>query len=122
MATEKRQVSIVGSTFHPGAGNWIAKLPPGQQLRVEREPGNPYDANAIAVHIFQQKLGHFPRGFAAEVAPLMDAGYKLTAVKSRDPRFAGTGVMVVEWELPDVESPETARADQANEDEDDPSL
>lgn len=111
MATEKRQVSIVGSSFYPGAGNWIAKLAPGQRLRVEREPNNQYDANAIAVYIFQQKLGHFPRGFAAEVAPLMDAGLKLTAIKSRDPRFAGSGVMVVEWELPDVASSD-AGADQ----------
>ncbi len=111
MATEKRQVSIVGSSFYPGAGQWLAKLAPGQQLRVEREPDNPYDANAIAVYIFQQKLGHFPRGFAAEVAPFMDAGRKLTANKSRDPRFAGTGVMVVEWELPDAAQTD-ARADQ----------
>lgn len=102
MAVEKRQVSIVGSTFYPGASNWIAKLGPGQQLRVEREPNNQYDANAVAVYIFQQKLGHFPRGFAAEVAPLMDAGHRLSATKSRDPRFAGSGVMVVEWEKPDA--------------------
>ena len=111
MATEKRQVSIVGSSFYPGAGEQIIRMRPGQQLRVEREPNNEYDANAIAVHIFNQKLGHFPRGFAAEVAPLMDAGYKLIATKSRDPRFAGSGVMVVEWELPDGASVD-AGADQ----------
>lgn len=104
MAAEKRQVSIVGSSFYPGSDIWLAKLAPGQQLRVEREPDNKYDANAVAVYIFQQKLGHFPRGFAAEVAPLMDAGFKLSATKSRDPRFAGTGVMVVEWEKPDATS------------------
>jgi len=104
MATEKRQVSIVGSSFYPGASEWLVRLAPGQPLRVEREPNNPYDANAISVHIFSQKLGHFPRGFAVEVAPLMDAGHKLAATKSRDPRFAGTGVMVVEWEKPDVAS------------------
>lgn len=104
MPTEKRQVSITGSSFYPGAGNWIAKLAPGQQLRVEREPNNPYDPNAVSVWIFQQKLGHFPRGFAAEVAPLIDAGFKLTAVKSRDPRFAGSGVLLVEWEKPDAQA------------------
>jgi hypothetical protein len=103
MTVEKRQVNIVGSSFQPGAGNWIAKLAPGQQLRVERERDNKYDADAVAVYIFQQKLGYFPRGFAAEVAPLMDAGYALSAIKSRNPAFAGTGVMVVEWEKPDVQ-------------------
>jgi hypothetical protein len=111
MTTEKRVVSLVGSSFYPGAGNIIAKLGPGQQLRVVREPTNKYDANAIAVHYFNQKIGHFPRGFAAEIAPLMDAGKTCTAYKSRNPRFAGTGVMVVEWELPDAPSSD-AGADQ----------
>lgn len=98
MAIRKRQVQIMGSSFYPGAGNWLAKMRPGQQLRVEREPTNQYDPNAVAVYLFQQKLGHFPRGFASEVAPLMDAGNTLNATKSRDPRFAGTGIIVVEWE------------------------
>lgn len=101
MPTQKRQASIVGSSFYPGAGNWIAKLRPGQPLRVVREPENPYDANAIAVYVFQQKLGHFPRGLAAEVAPFVDAGLDVTAWKSRDPRFGTAGVMVVQWETPD---------------------
>lgn len=115
MGTEKRQVSIVGSSFYPGASNSIAKLRPGQQLRVEREPNNQYDPNAIAVHYFNQKLGHFPRGFSAEVgAPTMDAGRKLVAHKSRDPRFAGTGVMVVEWELPDVPTEAPTGSDPAD--------
>ena len=101
MATEKRQVTIVGSSFYPGASNWLAKLGPGQPLRVVREPENEHDKNAIAVYIFQQKLGHLPRGFAAEIAPLMDAGKKVTVWKSRDARFAGTGVCGCEWELSD---------------------
>lgn len=98
MAIQKRQVAITGSSFHPGAGNWIARLKSGQQLRVEREPQNRYDPNAVSVWTFQQCLGYFPRGFAAEVAPLIDAGHPLTAKKSRDPKFTGTGVMEVEWE------------------------
>lgn len=99
MPTEKRQVSIVGSTFYPGAGDQWARMRPGQPLRAEREPNNEHDANAVSVHIFNQQLGHFPRGFAAEVAPLMDAGKKLTVWKSRDPRFGGSCVTVVEWEI-----------------------
>lgn len=106
MATEKRQVSIVGSSFYPGASNWIANLKPGQAVRVERQPNNQYDSNAIAVFVFQQQLGHLPRGFAAEVAPLMDAGFKLSATKSRDPRFKGSGVLVIEWEKPNGDAAE----------------
>jgi len=121
MAVEKRQVSIVGSSFYPGASNWIARLKPGQELRVVREPDNQYDGNAIAVYIFQQKLGHLPRGFAAEVAPLIDKGFKCAATKSKDPRFAGTGVLVLEWEKPDAAPAQEVRTEQGDED-DDPSL
>lgn len=106
MAIQKRQVQIMGSPYYPGAGTLIARMRRGQQLRVEREPNNEHDVNAVAVHIFNQKLGHFPRGFAAEVAPLMDAGYALKAHKSRDPRFDGVGIIVVEWEDGIVPPPE----------------
>jgi hypothetical protein len=101
MSTEKRQVSIVGSSFYPGASNWIARLSPGQPLRAMREPNNQFDKNAISIWIFQQQLGHLPRGFAAELAPLMDAGTQLSVTKSRDPRFATSGVVVAEWEKPE---------------------
>ena len=101
MVTAKIQVSIVGSSHYPRAIDQIVRMRPGQRLLVVREPKNPYDANAIAVHLLKQKLGYFPRGFAAAFAPIMDAGLKVIAHKSRDPRFAQSGAMVVEWELPD---------------------
>lgn len=103
MQSEKRQASIVGSSFQPGADRWIARLKSGQQLRLEREPTNKYDTNAISVHIFQQRLGYLPRGFAAELAPLIDQGFRCIATKSGDPRFAGSGVVIVEWDKPDAE-------------------
>lgn len=102
MGTQERQASIMGSSRTPGASNILPRLRPGQQLRVAREPENPYDPNAIAVHYFNQKLGYFPRGFAAEVAPFIDAGFSVTARKSSDPKFGTSGVMVVKWETPDA--------------------
>lgn len=101
MAKDARQVSVVGSSFYPGASNWFAKMGPGQPLQLRREPDNKYDKNAISVWVFTQQLGHLPRGFAAEIAPLIDAGLKARAWKSRDERFVGSAVIVVEWELPD---------------------
>lgn len=111
MVTAKIQVSIAGSSHYPGAVEQIVRLHPGQQLLVVREPKNPYDVNAIAVHLRNQKLGYFPRGFAAAFAPIIDAGLKVIAHKSRDPRFAQSGVIVVEWEVPDG-SKADAGADQ----------
>lgn len=101
MAVQKRQVSIVGSSFYQGASNWIMKMKPGQPVRLEREPDNQYDKNAVAVHIFQQKLGHLPRGFAAELAPFLDAGLRVEARKSKDPKFGQSGVLYIEWETPE---------------------
>lgn len=99
MARKQRQVQIMGSSFYPGAANHIARMRPGQQLAVVREPTNKYDPNAVAVYIFNQQLGHFPRGFAAEIAPLIDAGTADVKVwKSRLPKFDRVGVIVVEWE------------------------
>ncbi len=89
----------MGSSFYPGAGTYLAKMRPGQQLSVVREPTNQYDPNAVAVYIFNQQLGHLPRGFAAEVAPLIDAGIANIRVwKSQDPKYFGVGVIVVQWE------------------------
>lgn len=99
MTIQKRQVQIMGSPFYPGASTYIAKMGPGQPLRVVREPNNEHDGNAVAVFIHSQQLGHFPRGFAAEIAPLIDAGIAVPKVwKSRNPKFTGVGIIVVEWE------------------------
>lgn len=103
MPTQRRQASIMGSSFCPGASNWLPRLKPGQQLRAEREPENQYDVNAVALYTFQQKLGYVPRGLAAEIAPFMDTGHTVAVSKSRDPKFGGAGVIVVEWTTPDEE-------------------
>lgn len=42
-------VPIVGAHFRPPAKWVLARLPNGAQLRLEAEPGNPYDPNAIKV-------------------------------------------------------------------------
>jgi hypothetical protein len=88
----------MGSSFYPGASNTIARLRAGQVLRAEREPTNKYDRNAVSVYFCNQKLGHFPRGFAAEIAPFMDAGNPVTVYKSQDPKFERVGVIVAQWD------------------------
>jgi hypothetical protein len=96
---EKRQVQIMGSSFYPNAGTCIARMRLGQPLIAKREPTNKYDRNAVAVYQQNMQLGHFPRGFAAEVAPLMDAGTANVKVwKSKNPKFLGVGIIVVQWE------------------------
>jgi hypothetical protein len=92
-----RKSTIVGSSFYAGAGNIIMRLRGGEKFRLKREPTNKYDANAIQVGMFKQTLGYVPRGLAAELAPKLDAGVKITAVKI--PVMGAA--MKLEWEEPD---------------------
>lgn len=54
--------------------------------QLEREPGNPYDKNAVAVYGLLWgcrvgQVGHLPREVAAMLAPLMDAGMEAQVVR-----------------------------------------
>lgn len=46
----------------------------GAALELRRQPGNPYDPNAIAVHYGNLQLGFFKKQVAAHIAPLIDGG------------------------------------------------
>jgi len=54
-------------------------------VRLERNPDNPHDPNAIEVWMGLVKLGHVPADKAKHLAPLMDAGqdWRANAVKVR---------------------------------------
>jgi SWI/SNF-related matrix-associated actin-dependent regulator of chromatin subfamily A3 len=44
----------------------------GEQVMIMREPGNPYDSNAIRINNVQgAQIGHLPRNLAAKLAPYM---------------------------------------------------
>ena len=95
-----RQVSITGSTFYQNATACIKRLRPGDVLTLKREPELKYDANAVAVYHpskvgGDKQLGYLPRGLAAELSPLMDAGTEVTAVRART---ALEGVMMLTWD------------------------
>lgn len=48
-------------------------------LKLERQPDNPHDANAIAVHYGGLQLGFVKKGIAAHLAPAIDAGARYCA-------------------------------------------
>lgn len=59
----------------------------GMAVKLAREPANPHDTNAVAVHItaggwlFGQRtyeIGYLKAPLAARLAPIMDAGTKIT--------------------------------------------
>jgi SWI/SNF-related matrix-associated actin-dependent regulator of chromatin subfamily A3 len=57
---------IVGVRYYDGYAT------PGEQVMVKREPGNPYDSNAIRINNVQgTQIGHLPRQLAAKLAPYL---------------------------------------------------
>ena len=70
---------IVGVTFE-GRQRFVVRLRRGEQLKLVRQPNNPYDPNAIAVFDSQgNQLGYIRRELAAEMAYKMDRGIQYTA-------------------------------------------
>ena len=49
-------------------------------FRLEREPENPHDPNAIGVWFLDDRLGFLERSVAKKLAPLMDAGRTFDAM------------------------------------------
>lgn len=59
---------VVGIRFYNGYANR------GEQILMRREPGNPYDSNAIRVdNVAGIQIGHIPRNMASKLAHFMDA-------------------------------------------------
>jgi hypothetical protein len=74
--------AIAGGAHH-GLYDVIRALAPGVRLDLVREPENPYDANAIAVHLGGRRLGYVPRCANAELARLLDEGGRVVAEVER---------------------------------------
>ncbi len=71
---------IAGFQYHQGRA-LLPKLKAGQTLVLKREPANPHDSLAIAVHTTKDgKLGYLPRRLNEIPSGLMDGGQGLTAV------------------------------------------
>jgi single-stranded-DNA-specific exonuclease len=69
---------IAGVSFE-GRQDIIAGLRADAALELRREPDNPHDPNAIAVHYGNLQLGFFNKKLAAHLAPLIDGGARYRA-------------------------------------------
>lgn len=66
---------IVGIRYYDGYATM------GEQVMIRREPGNPYDSNAIRINNVQgTQIGHLPRNLAAKLAPFMVGHVLLSAL------------------------------------------
>ena len=73
---------VAGFQYHDGETVW-PRLSTGDSLRLLREPGNPYDGQAVAVYWGDAKLGYVPRAANTAVAQMMDRGEWLSARVAR---------------------------------------
>lgn len=118
---DPRQVNkvftLMGSSFITGAGGLIDRLKPNQVLELRRQHNNEHDKNAVLVIWASRALGWVPRGLAAEIAPLMDAGVSVIVRKAPPlPRFgAFKGVFELAYVPPEEkkEDPNVANESSA---------
>lgn len=74
-------VQIKGSRHNPSRMQALRALDPGDPLTLVREPGNPFDPNAIMfVTATGRMVGYVDKELAKTLAPLIDAGQKFTVV------------------------------------------
>jgi hypothetical protein len=66
---------------------------------LEREPNNPHDSNAIGVWFLDDRLGYLERPVAEKLAPMIDAGTKLTARFVRRNQFAPDSIVGLTVEI-----------------------
>ncbi|HLI96874.1 MAG TPA: HIRAN domain-containing protein, partial [Candidatus Baltobacteraceae bacterium] len=69
---------VMGVSFE-GRQDQVAGLVPGLELELKRQPDNPVDANAIAVHFGALHIGFLRKQIAKHLAPLIDGGIRYTA-------------------------------------------
>jgi hypothetical protein len=116
----ERVVGIVGTSFYPGSWNLLQRCKAGCPLRIVRcgpdHPSYKYDKNAVAVMWGGKQLGHIPRGLAAELAPIMDAGTEITALKVNGPVPVGVNPLTIiglRWDDGQPEEKEVSNDDPA---------
>jgi hypothetical protein len=96
-----RVAGVAGAGRHHADALAAEDVGPGRPLELRRDPDNPHDPAAIAVHPAGggEQVGWVPREVAAELAPLLDAGEPWAAVVLREhrasPRDPRTGLTML---------------------------
>lgn len=93
-------MSVAGAAAHHERVLQTPGAAPGAPLELRREPDNPHDPDAVAVHTADgDRLGFVPRDLAGSLAQQLDAGIPHAAVTLRErrasPRDPRTGVTML---------------------------
>src|SRR4051812_19022331 len=94
-----RVCAVAGAGQHHAEALQADAAAPGEPLELRRDPDNPHDPNAIAVHAGEEQVGWVPRELAAELAPQLDGAAEWSAVVLREqrgsPRDPRTGLTML---------------------------
>ncbi len=110
MKTKKLICKVAGVTFE-GRQEHIAKLHMSDPVQIVPEPENPYDPNALAVHVAHGgdvfHVGYIPRFLAAEIAPHLEGESVMATIRDItggfELQYEGTANLglVIHVEIPD---------------------
>ncbi len=67
-------ITVAGTTHCQKIHKLYPQMEPGQVLRMQRNPKNPYDQCAIALYYDKTRVGYVPRELNLIISRLMDAG------------------------------------------------
>jgi HIRAN domain len=104
-----RVAGVAGAARHHAAGLASDAVAPGRPLTLRRDPDNPHDPHAVAVHPADggEQVGWVPRELAAELAGDLDAGRPWVAVVLRErrdsPRDPRTGLTMLLASAPAID-------------------
>ncbi len=70
--------AVAGFQHYKGSEVW-GRLKAGDNLRLTREPRNPFDYDAVEIYRGRDKIGYIPKTHTAAIAQMMDRGMKLTS-------------------------------------------
>lgn len=106
---ESEDIKVVGVSFRPGYPKnlvdiWEKCVAAGKnsvKAKLEREPNNQYDANAVKVMVDGVHIGYIPKEIAVETAEKMDKGlaheaYVQILCKSATQKRVGAAVFL-DW-------------------------
>jgi len=99
---------VMGVSFE-GRQDLVAGLSPGLELELRRQPDNPVDANAIAVHYGALHIGFLRKQIAKHLAPLIDGGMRYKAriehvTGGKDGKNYGVNIRVERDRMPRVDA------------------
>lgn len=84
--------AVVGTKFRPNVAealDALGKMNEGDVVRLEREPGNQHDRNAVQVHFLSVFVGYIPKVANPLLAAAMDAGAQPVAIVRKAPVVRG---------------------------------